>query len=152
MALSTIASVASFSAVLAETFAAVGMSTLIPNALVLAAKAAKPSATGGTSPVNPSAIEAVEKLFHENNPVRGALATVRAAAASMDHIDLLVPKKATIDAEFEFQAAENYSASASVGAAVNVVTVNAGYSALYETSSRNKVSLHVEFGLVGIDL
>ena len=39
-----------------------------------------------------------------------------------------------------------------IGGLVNVVAVAAGYSALYETSSRNKITLDVEFAAVNYTL
>jgi hypothetical protein len=64
----------------------------------------------------------------------------------------LLPKTASIDAEFEFHGSERYGANANVGAQIEIVTVNAGYSALYEARSSNKVKLHVDFETVSVTI
>ncbi|HUQ07942.1 MAG TPA: hypothetical protein VM261_35850 [Kofleriaceae bacterium] len=196
MVATAIASVASFSVVLAESFAAVGLSTIMPNLFIAAAKAAKGVAGGtGSSPeliaklnalhtklaagatasdtevrtaaaaVDTAFIAAgapqsattapateLSAMFHGESPVKKAMDMVAKAAHAVDHLDVLVPTKASIDAEFEFHAAEKMTGEAALGAAIEMVTIKAGYSALYEATSRNKVSLHVEFALVGVDL
>lgn len=130
MALSTIESVASFSVVLAETFAAVGLSTLMPASFLALARAG----TAGLTALSGN------KLLPAN-----VTSMVTAAAGSLDTIDLLVPKSAKIHAEFEFQGSDQYSVNASVGAMVEVVTIKAGFSYLYSSSSKNKVTLDVDF-------
>lgn len=144
MAMSTAISVGSFTVVLAESFAAVAASTLIPATFLAVARAAK----AGGAAENESANDLVKDMLGVNH----ALNAVKTGIDSIDEIDLLVPKTAKIHGEFEFEASESYSANVAIGALVNVVAVAAGYSALYETSSRNKITLDVEFAAVNYTL
>ncbi|MEP0321744.1 hypothetical protein [Bauldia litoralis] len=144
MALSTAISVASFSVVMAETFAAVSVSTLVPATFLAMLRAAKKSAGAA----NDNADALIENMVG----VKQALGAVKAGIDSIDEIDLLIPKTATIHGEFEFEASEAYSENSGFGAVVNVVAVAAAYSALYQTSSRNKVTLDVEFATVNYTL
>jgi len=109
--LSTAVSVASFSVVLAETFGAVMLSTLIPATFIETANTAK------------------------------RLAKTKADAGETPS-----------DAEFEFHGKERYEAELRAGAQINLVNITAGYSALYETRSNNKVKLHIEFSSVPITI
>ncbi len=202
MGATAIASVASFSVVLGETFAAVGLSTVVPNLFIAAAKAAKgavappadvasavamltdaqaklSAATPGTADVtaakagvdsalsllavpNPNAAgnqkaqASFQDMFGAESAAKGvvskALDVVKNAANAVDELHVLLPNKATIDAEFEFHASEEYKAGVGIGAAVEMVTVKAGYSGMYESSSRNKVTLHVEFGAIAVKI
>lgn len=145
MTFSTAISVGSFSVVLAETFAAVAASTLIPATFLTVVRAAK---QGASSSDNDSANDLIKDMIGVNQ----ALNAVRSGINSIDEIDLLVPKTAKIHAEFEFEASEAYSGNVAIGALVNVVAVAAGYSALYETSSKNKITLDVDFAAVNYTL
>ena len=141
MALSAAVSVASFSAVLAASFAAVATSSLVPATFLTLVRAAKPPppAPGGGSAS--ATVTAVEGLLG-NNILSNALME---AAKVVTDIDLLVPKSAKITGDFEFQATDAVSGGASVGALVKVVTISAGYSALYTSTSKNKIHLEVDF-------
>lgn len=145
MAFSTAVSVAAFSVVLTQSFVAVAASTLVPATFLAALRAAR----GAT---NPGADTTGNSLVDSAPGVGEIVSGLRAGLASLEEIDLLVPTKATIDAEFEFEASEAYSADASLGGMVQVVSVAAGYSALYETSTRNKITLHLEFAAVNYRL
>ncbi len=144
MTLSTAISVASFSVVMTETFGAVTASTLVPATFLALLRGAKKGAT--------AANENADALIKDMMGVNQALNAVKAGVDLIDEIDLLVPKTAKIHGEFEFEASESYSANVAIGALVNVVAVAAGYSALYETSSRNKITLDVEFAAVNYTL
>ncbi len=146
MALSTAVSVAAFSAVLAESFAAVAASTLIPATFLSVARAAK-RANSTDEEKN-----ALGGLLDKLPGASASLGALKAGAALIDDIDLLVPKTAKIHGEFTFEASERYSADVAVGALVNVVAVAAAYSALYETSSTNKITIDVDFAAVNYTL
>jgi hypothetical protein len=135
MAVTAAVSVMAFSAVLAESFAAVAASSLVPSTFVTLTRLAK---AGAVSTENASLIK---KLPGGTE----LAASLREAATSMTDMDVLVPKTARITADFEFQASEQYSADASLGVAVDVVTVSAGYSALYTSTSTSKIHLEVDF-------
>jgi hypothetical protein len=158
--LSTAVSVASFSVVLAETFGAVMLSTLIPATFVETANTVKrlaKSKADQNPPATPSDTEltgataALDKL-PGIDAIRDAIRNIAAATAEPSELNLLLPRSATIDAEFEFHGNERYSANLQAGAQINVVNITAGYSALYETSSRNKVKLHIEFSSVPVTI
>ncbi len=146
MAFSTAISVGAFSVVLAETFAAVAASTLVPATFLAVVRAAK-KANAPDDEVN-----AADMLIDRMSGVKETVKAVQTAADSIDEIDLLVPRTAKINAQFAFEASESYAGSAAVGGMVNVVAVAAGYSALYETSSANKITLDVEFAAVNYTL
>lgn len=156
MALSTAVSVASFSVVLAETFSAVMLSTLIPATFVETAntvkRIARKKANEGEVPSDAisdndvAAMNVVPGL----ETVRDVIKNIAGATAEPTDLHLLLPKTATIDAEFEFHGSEVYSAEARIGAMVELVNITAGYSALYETGSSNKIKLHIEFQSVNI--
>jgi hypothetical protein len=158
MAVTTAVSVASFSVVLAETFGAVMLSTLIPATFVETAntlkRLTKRHADENTTPTEAETNAVLSAL--ESLPgipaIEDALRNVAAATAEPTNLNLLLPKSAVIDAEFEFHGSEAYSAEASVGAMVKLVTVEAGYSALYSVSSSNKVKLHIEFETVNLTI
>ena len=65
---------------------------------------------------------------------------------------MLLPKTAKIHGEFEFHGSERYAEDVSAGCAAEVVTVKAGYSAMYEASSSNTVTLDVEFVSVHVEI
>ncbi len=176
--ISTVMSVASYSVVLAESFAAVGLSTLIPAGFVTMARfiheAAALPAGNANRPADLSLTELTDALnglsredttgdartdgvtdagnFRPPRPQDAAARLLTALAKSTDHIDLLVPKKATIDAKFEFSGSERYSYDVSMGGMIEVVTVKGGYSALFECKSSNEIKLHVDFEMVSSPL
>lgn len=149
MSISAVSSVTSFSIVLAETFGAVALSTLIPNAFIESANAVKRLAADATE------TEKDEKMGPLNaipgaDAIANAVKNIAAATAESTDMHILLPKNASIDAEFEFHGRESYEAGASAGGQVQIVTINAGYSALYEAQSSNKVKLHVDFETVAV--
>ena len=151
MGLSAATSVASFSVVLAEAFASVGLSTAVPAAVVTLARLVKDQAgNAATIAALKSALEAMPK----GGPLKfGELEKLLAAVSgSLTSLDLLLPKTAKIHAEFTFEGSEGASGGASIGAAINVVSVSAGYSAMYEMKSTNKITLDVHFESVNIVL
>ncbi len=157
MAYTTIESVASFSVVLGEAFAAVALSTLVPATFVAVTKGAKTAiaaAAGNAAAVTAAETSASTSLASvvSKGPVKEVLDVIVKTASASTGIDLLIPKTANIHAEFEFQGSESYSAEASLGAMVEVVTVKVGFSALYATTSKNKITLDVDFALVHYDL
>jgi hypothetical protein len=151
MVVSTAVSVAAFSVVLAESFVAAATSTLVPATFLAVARGAK-AAVGGAAPANSADPALADPLVGNMPGVKEAVDALRLAVNAMDEIDLLVPKTAKIHAEFEFEASESYAGHASIGAMVNVVSVSAGYSALYQTSTRNKITLDVDFAAVNYKL
>jgi hypothetical protein len=161
--ISTAFSIASFSIVLAECFAMVGMSTLIPTAAVVAASTLRQAALSETN-ANPRAADADQKEdtllgkflgFGDNiakAPLNGFKQVLSSVAHDMDSISLLVPKTASIDATFKFHANESESFGAEVGGMIQLVTVKAGMSALFAVETSNEVHLHVDFALVNFNL
>ncbi|MFZ4689791.1 MAG: hypothetical protein ACOYLS_11185 [Polymorphobacter sp.] len=143
MALSAAVSVASFSVVLAESFAAVAASSIVPATFLTLVRAAKGAAAGSGSSAPPSSdtTRTVDSLLGSDSISKA----LKEAAKSVTDIDLLVPKTARITADFEFQATDAVSGGVSAGAQVEVVTINAGYSALYTSTSKNKIHLEVDF-------
>ncbi len=154
MGFSTAVSVASFSVVLAETFTAVMMSTLVPATFIEVASTAKRLAQNAANPGDADTDDAVNQLdaLPGVDGLKKVVNTIATATGEPTELQMLLPKTATIDAEFEFHGSESYAASVSGGAQVKVVTVSAGYSALYETSSSNKVKLHIEFASVPVQI
>ena len=167
MGLSTAVSVASFSVVLAESFSAVMLSTLVPATFIEVAntvkRVAKAKAANGETVTDDDLNGDPNNADDDGllgplgdvpglDTVNTAIATVAAATAEPTELQMLLPSTATIDAEFEFHGGETYSAAASVGAQVKLVTINAGYSALYTTSSSNKLKLHIEFASVPVQI
>lgn len=145
MAVSAAVSVASFSVVLAEAFAAVAVSTLVPATFLSVARAAKAAAANANVTEGDG--------FIGNLPGVGvAVEALKSASKRITDIDLLVPKTAKIHGEFEFQGGESLAAGASLGGQVQVVTVSAGYSMLYQSTSRNKITLDVDFAAVNYTL
>jgi hypothetical protein len=141
MAVTAAVSVAAFSVVLAESFAAVAMSSLVPATFVQLARLAKAVAAGAPGAVDTAGTNLVSKL-----PGGADLAAaLKEAAKSTTDIDILVPKTARITADFEFEGTESYTVGASAGGAINVVSVAAGFSALYASKSTSKIHLEVDF-------
>jgi hypothetical protein len=151
MSISAVSSVTSFSIVLAETFGAVALSTLVPNAFVESANAVKRLAADAADADKDDAMSPL-------GAIPGVDAVVEAVKQIADATDdptdmhILLPKNASIDAEFEFHGQESYQAGASVGGQVQIVTINAGYSALYTARSSNKVKLHIDFETVAVKI
>jgi hypothetical protein len=158
--ISTAFSIASFSIVLAECFAMVGMSTLIPTGAAVAASTIRHAALEnkqtppGTTPAQNDPLGQLLSFGGSiaSAPVEGIKQVIRTVAHDMDSISLLVPKSASIDAVFKFHANESYSMNAEGGAMIQLVTVKAGYSALFAVETSNEVKLHVDFALVNFDL
>lgn len=141
----SIESVVSFSVILAETFAAVGLSTLVPNTLIAVAKGVK-----GAAQIETSNMKLPES-------VKNGLEIVKNVANNVDALDILIPKEAKISAEFQFQGTFNTTYDASMGGSVSVesvgaVSVKAGYSMLYESKSSNKISLEVNFSTIHAEI
>jgi hypothetical protein len=166
--LSAAVSIASFSVVLAETFAAVGLSSLIPAGFITLARGTKQILGGAARPdLDPDDITDIsDAIAYSATPkpeAGGTSATsvapaevanklLKALAKSVDDLDVLLPKTAKIHGEFEFHGSEKYAYGAEAGCAVEMVTVKAGYSAMYEASSSNKVTLDVEFVSVHVEI
>lgn len=141
----SIESVVSFSVILAETFAAVGLSTLVPNTLIAVAKGAK------------DATEIKTEDLKLPTGVKNGLEVVKSVANSVDSLDILIPKDAKITAEFQFQGTFSTAYDAAIGGSVAVesvgaVSVKAGYSMLYESKSSNKITLEVNFATVNTEI
>ena len=141
MALSAAVSVASFSVVLAQSFAAVAASSLVPATFLSLVRAAKAAQLAG-NPIGPTSTSTAINSFLNDDTFSNALSEV---ASAVTDIDLLVPKTAKIRAEFEFAATDKVSANVGVSVPVQVVSISAGYSALYTSTSKNKVLLEVDF-------
>lgn len=150
MAFSTAVSVAAFSVVLTQSFVAVAASTLVPATFLAAARAARAAAGAGGG--GGSGSTTGNALVTSAEGVKEVMEGLRSGVGQLEEIDLLVPKSARIEAEFEFEASEAWSAGASLGGMIQVVTVSAGYSALYQTSTRNKIRLEVDFASVNYRL
>lgn len=151
-------SVATFSVVLAEVFTAVGLSSLIPATWVEIARVLRrlgPQPGGGPGPDGLSADEIAKALATvarlvpipagDDGTTAVAAKVIQALLASSDTIDLLLPKTASIDATFKFEAKEALDVQEQVGAALDVVSVRAGFSALYEEKSSNSITLKVDY-------
>ncbi len=155
MAVSAVVSVASFTSVLAETFAAVGLSTIIPAGVVTVARMAKAAAANpGTSTAPSPETAALNKAGAavDLTPAKAMGDLVKVVGESLTSLDLLLPKTAKIHAEFSYQGSDSASVNASVGGMVQVVTVNAGFSAMYSSTSSNKITLDVDFVSVNVIL
>ena len=158
MAINTVESVASFTVVLAETFAAVGLATVAPAATVALAKALKGQAAGtGPSPapaIPPLAgqdkTELIESFSSFPGPTKKVAEFMGKAFLNLDELHLMVPKTAKIHAEFEFQGSETWSGNGTLAlgpSVTQIVSINAGFSALYSSTSKNKITLDVDFEL-----
>lgn len=151
-------SVASYAFVLGGTMAAVTTSSVIPAALVAAAKVLRnlelpppPSSTGTTVtiPVD-EARKAADDLF--DLIPQGGGAMMKKAFKSVDSLTLLVPKTARIEADFTLEGREVFEGGVSVGAQLQAVSVSAGYSALFEQKSGFKVKMTIDFATVDFPL
>lgn len=166
MPATAVTSVASFSVVLAEVFAAVGLSTTVPAAAVTLARLLKnaqtssPTAGSGGTATTPIDASVMSGLMEALNtlPTTGPLKPadleklLRAVSLSLPSLDLLLPKTAKIHAEFSFEGREKVSGGAEAGVAVDVVSVKAGYSAMYEMKSSNRITLDINFESVNVAL
>lgn len=150
-------SVASYGFVLGGTLAAVTTSSVIPAALVAAAKILKEVAENpptGTSPPQglptAEAQKAADGLF--SLIPSGGGPVLKNAMKSLDSMTLLVPKTAKVEAEFNLEGREVYEGGASVGGQLQAVSVSAGFSALFEQKSGFKVTMTVDFASVDFPL
>lgn len=152
MALTAAISVASFSVVLAETFAAIGASTLVPATFIAGLKLAKGA---GEEAGDGGAGLGEDKLLQAlgTNPLAPVIDALTAGMENIDEVQLLLPRDARLHAEFEFEARESISLGASISLpALQVVNVNAGFAALYESKSKNKITLDMNFVAVNVPL
>jgi hypothetical protein len=101
-------------------------------------------------------VQAGHPVSFEASRLVQALATL---GADSDDVDVFVAKSARIHAEFEFQASDEFrfrigQTSEQSGAlgALQIVSLLPGFSALYQSTSRNKITLDVEFGLTNVKL
>lgn len=145
-------SVASFSIVLAEVFASVGLSTLVPASFLQLARALRQvvkdeDLKGLSADELTSAVSEFAKFLplSDGKDPNIASKVIQSLLSSSDTIDLLLPKTAKIKAEFSFEASESYEAGFELGAQLNVVGVRVGYSALYNERSSNKVTLEIDY-------
>jgi hypothetical protein len=149
-------SVASYGLVLGGTLAAVTTSSVIPAALVAAAKVLRdlePPPAGTTTPPDigiEQARKAAEDLFALIPS--GAGPVMKNALKSVDSLTLLVPKTAQVEAEFTLEGREQFKGGVSVGAQLQAVTVSAGYSALFEQKSGFRVKMTIDFATVDFPL
>ena len=161
-----------FTVVLAEVFAAVGLSTLIPNVFVQLCRALKLT---GDAALTGVALDTVLGILVKGLALPG-LPAIPAATADAgtkgayeaklqmikNHLikavqdtkkmQLLVPNKATIDAEFSCSGGESYGYEVGAEGVIEVVGVKGGFSALYEMKSSMTIRMHVEFAPVEYDL
>src|SRR5262249_54450619 len=149
----TVESVASFSIVLGEAFAALALSTLVPASFVTITRGAKAALKAATTPdaaasAQSSAEGAITSIVGASSPMNKTLAQVIKGATADTGIDLLIPKTAHLHADFEFQGSEAMSVHGEVGGMIEMVTVKAGMSALYTSSSKNRVTIDVDFATV----
>jgi hypothetical protein len=82
----------------------------------------------------------------------GGGALMKPAMASVDSLMLLVPKAAQIKADFTLEGREVCGGGVSVGAPLRVVTVSAGYSALFERKSGFRVKATIDVAAVDFPL
>ena len=176
--MSTALTVLAFTVVLAEMFAAIGMSTLAPAAFVefasllklaAAAVAAGPS-TGVIAGLPPT--ELINKLVPmlakmipslpglpppptgTDDPTKYNQALDNLSKILQDMINktqtlkLLTPKSATIDASFECGGSESLGMNVGAEGVIQVVGVKAGYSAMFELHSSTTIKMHIDFALV----
>lgn len=147
MGYSTAMSVGAYSVVLAESLAAVGLSTLIPAAFVASARALKAASDPQALVVDkPPAQGIMDKHKLGKLLPAGAVPDVIGhIVRDAESLHLLVPKKADVKAEFEMQAGESYAMDGEAGFGMEVVGIHAGFSALYATKSQCKVALDLHY-------
>ncbi|MDB5251684.1 MAG: hypothetical protein JWP27_853 [Flaviaesturariibacter sp.] len=165
---SSIESTVSFSVVLAETFAAVGLATVVPTALIATAKLTKIALNkvleknaNGVGYVNQpySADTSISDNFKRpggTDGIEGAvskgLKALQAAVANVKDVNLLMPQQANIKADFTFSASDSYSLDVGGDATIQAVNVKAGYTALYASKSSNRISMNIHFETVAVTL
>ena len=159
-----------FSAVLAEMFTAVGLSTVVPNLFVEACRALKALGTGTLSnpdllafvgqffskfassipglPQAPAADAPADKWNDYTKAITPFITNLQKMLSTSDTLQLLVPKGGYIDASFSCSGRESYEGEASVLGVFEVVGVKAGFSALFEMKSSTTLKLHVDFAAV----
>jgi hypothetical protein len=96
----------------------------------------------------------LDKLPVPLGPINDML---KAVSESLPSLDLLLPKSAKLHAEFSYEGHEAYEMSEDIAGDVTYeglvsVGVRAGYSALYEATSKNRITLDVEFVSVNVIL
>jgi len=148
--ISTIMAAGSFSVILAESFAAVGLSTMIPQMFVGFIRTINKAEAA-----NLAVLDSLGKFFADRMQVKYDTAFLKKLMDDkfLNELDLLIPKDGRIKAEFIYQGTETYTANmgGSVGATLEgmvVGEVSAAYSALYSATTSNKIELEVNFGLV----
>jgi hypothetical protein len=169
--MTTAISALAFSVVLAEAFAAVGLSTLVPAMFVELCRLVRAALAGGTNDLD----TVVDAVLDNLPPLPGmpkplaadaddgaravhtqAMAVFKNAIKEYvkrsESIQLLVPNKASIEAEFNCSGGESYSGNAGIEGVFQVVGIKAGYSALFEMRSSATVRLHVDFAPVEFKL
>ncbi len=147
MAYSTIMSIGSFSVILFEAFTAVGLSSLMPTTAITLARMSKPDDSGAADDTTEMETSLAK------TPVNGLKDLLKnLGKAGPDSLDILMPSTAKIHAEFEFQGRDESRIEGSIGGFVEVVNVNVGFSALYESTSRNKITLDVDFVSVNVPI
>jgi hypothetical protein len=168
--MTTAFTVLAFTVVLAEMFAAVGLSTVVPAAFAELVSILKKGSIAGVTltaaqlsqimavlqklvppipglpaPPDPSDSDAVTEY---NNAIQPVMNAIKGALTSADKLQLLAPKAATIDASFECGGSESYAETMGVEGVIQVVGVKAGFSAMFELHSSTTLKLHVEFAPV----
>lgn len=164
-----------FSVVLAEAFAAVGLSTLVPAMFVEVCRLVRAVADGTATSTDYTLDKVVDAVFDNLPPLPGMpkpLAkdaspeekaahpqmmkifkdTVKQYVRNSEAIQLLVPNKASIDADFSCSGGETYGGNVGMEGVFQVVGVKGGYSALFEMRSAATVRLHVDFAPVEFKL
>jgi hypothetical protein len=151
--LSTVMSVTSFSVVLAEAFAAVGLSTVVPAAVVTAARlAAQLADDAPADDPKRKRLNGIIEGLPEGNMAGKTADLMKAVAKSLPTLDILLPKTAKIHAEFTYTGTDSLSVSGGVSVPLQVVSVNVGFSELYTTTSSNKITLDVDFVSVNVPI
>jgi hypothetical protein len=149
---SSIESVGSYTVVLAETFAAVGLASIIPTALIAAAQAAKGALLNAPATQNIPDAGDIKTSLQDFKGLDKGLTILNAMGKSLDEFQVMMPKTAHIESSFEFEGSDKVTENASGGVAVQVVNVNAGFSLLYESKSTNKITMDIDFHIVNIPL
>jgi hypothetical protein len=164
---SSIESTVSFTVVLAETFAAVGLATVVPTALIATAKLTKAALNEAAKKTNntygqpfDSHSELIDSTRDANpdggDAIEGAvskgLRVIQAAVANVKDVNLLMPQTANIKAEFTFSANDAYSLDVGGNATIQAVNVKAGFTALYSSKSSNRISMNIHFEPVAVTL
>ncbi|MDB5251685.1 MAG: hypothetical protein JWP27_854 [Flaviaesturariibacter sp.] len=149
---SSIESVGSYTVILAETFAAVGLASLVPTALIAAAQATKGALIQAPAERAIPGADAIRDNLKDFAAVAKGLDVLGAMAEGMDDFHVLLPKTAHIESTFEFEGSDKVTENVSGGVAVQVVNVNAGFSMMYESKSTNRITMDIDFQSVNIPL